>query len=122
MKDCLKAKNKKYYNEKVKNLEKSFQCDKCGEKFKFQRKLEFHNNIHLGLKPFKCDEDGCDYASHDKDKLWAHKAAHRHKLKPPNICDVCGAEYRDMTSYQKHLLKIKASKIPISNVLTVKKY
>ena len=41
--------------------EQLFKCDKCPKGFGYVHLLEGHiNNIHLGLKPHKCDKPGCN--------------------------------------------------------------
>ena len=49
---------------------KKFQCKQCGKGFIDNQRLEGHMNMHLGLKPHKCE---CGAAYQNRSNLLAHK-------------------------------------------------
>lgn len=45
-------------------IHQKFTCEICGKAFRKTR-LKYHMNIHLNIKPFVCDFEGCDKACPD---------------------------------------------------------
>lgn len=57
-------------------FDKLLECKICGKKFASPSKLKRHQNIHIGLKPFKCDK--CSYATASKQHLERHNRKINH--------------------------------------------
>ena len=78
---------------------RKYECTYCDKKFKRSEHLNRHINIHLGVKPFKCQ---CGKQFGRNDELLRHKRTHRYsniemilqdsvaphnrKLPIPNLC------------------------------------
>lgn len=64
-------------------------CEHCDKKFRSVNGLLEHKAYkHDGGKPFKCEHDGCTYASKNPTDLDRHQAKHETELK--HVCDICG--------------------------------
>ena len=66
--------------------------------------------MHTGDKPFKCDVEGCDYASSQPQHLATHKLS-KHSGERPFRCELPGCDFsatrayyvtRHMTTSRKH--------------------
>ena len=98
---------------------KWFECDECGKKVRTARLLEYHINKHKGLKPYKCPEPGCDFATHSKDNLDTHKTRHMvdkgitqmGKRKLLHQCEVCGQTFRNKSSLTTHVTHVHEGNI-----------
>ena len=53
-----------------------FVCERCQAGFHSEQELTVHRNIHMGLKPFKCEECGKGCSSKQKAIEHAQKAHH----------------------------------------------
>ena len=53
------------------DAEKKFHCTECGRGFNERHLLKTHMNIHLGIKPHKCDVCGVGFT--DKSNMLAHR-------------------------------------------------
>ena len=42
---------------------KRYQCDMCDYKTDCANSFDSHKNKHLGLKPYKCTYENCDFVS-----------------------------------------------------------
>ncbi|EAT37737.1 AAEL010323-PA [Aedes aegypti] len=65
-------------------------CDLCGESV-YPETIEGHRNRHLGIKPYNCPADGCDWTFYGR----ANMQTHVRRVHPQNgvqslECDVCG--------------------------------
>lgn len=64
-------------------------CEHCDKKFRSVNGLLEHKAYkHDGGKPFRCEHDGCTYASKNPTDLDRHQAKHETELK--HVCDICG--------------------------------
>ena len=52
------------------DAQKKFKCTQCGKGFTTLKNLENHMNMHLGLKPYKCE---CGAAYQNASNLLAHR-------------------------------------------------
>lgn len=60
---------------------KSYICDDCKKKFVSKQNLKEHILIHLGEKPFPCDEPGCGKKFRQGSQLAVHRKIHdRHRI------------------------------------------
>ncbi|XP_053401012.1 uncharacterized protein LOC123549704 [Mercenaria mercenaria] len=76
-------------------------CKECDKKFRTVNGLLEHNAYkHDGGKPFKCDHEGCPYASKNTVDLERHKAKHDPELK--HVCDICGWRTRWQRNIKHH--------------------
>lgn len=68
----------------------SHHCTKEGCEAKFNRpyRLELHMLKHSGIKPFVCDEEGCDRAYSNQSHLRRHKLAVHQNIKKKKRCPV----------------------------------
>ena len=57
------------------DLDKKWKCEHCGKGFLSERRMEFHTNIHLKLKPYKCRK-GCERGYTDP----AHRGRHEKRV------------------------------------------
>jgi hypothetical protein len=55
---------------------------------------------HVAGKPFKCHSAGCEYATHDKNKLTAHEGTH--STLRPFACATCGSTFKQQSDLQRH--------------------
>ncbi|MDZ4124492.1 MAG: C2H2-type zinc finger protein, partial [Hydrogenophaga sp.] len=70
---------------------KRYVCDICGKALACSTPLKRHKLKHTGEKPFKCNFDGCDYASKQLEHLKTHKLTHTGEK--PFKCDFNGCKY-----------------------------
>jgi KRAB domain-containing zinc finger protein len=78
-------------------------CDVCGQKFSTSRSKRLHKeSIHLGLRPFKCEECGRDFG---------YKSIYnKHKRKFPGkhfMCSFSGRTFRDEKQWDAYLTKFE---------------
>ncbi|XP_019536141.2 zinc finger and SCAN domain-containing protein 5B [Aedes albopictus] len=71
-------------------------CDLCGESVRPET-IEGHRNRHLGIKPYNCPVEGCNWAFHGR----AHMSRHMRRVHPQNgaqyqKCDICGRFVRGL--------------------------
>uniref|UniRef100_A0A7M5UNZ6 C2H2-type domain-containing protein n=1 Tax=Clytia hemisphaerica TaxID=252671 RepID=A0A7M5UNZ6_9CNID len=101
-KTCLK-----YYTSKsrldrhIQTHTKPYQCKDCGKFFSQQKHLKIHHdNIHKGIKYFKCTE--CDKGFVTKIRLDAHMRSHQ-GIKPfkCQVCGLCFSWKRSLVTHEK---------------------
>ncbi|EAT37738.1 AAEL010302-PA [Aedes aegypti] len=93
-------------------------CDLCGESVRPET-IEGHRNRHLGIKPYNCPIEGCDWTFHGR----ANLSNHLRRMHPENgvqalKCDVCGKFIRGkpgiLNEHKKlHFLKEKSYVCPV---------
>lgn len=69
----------------------------CEKSFSCLAKLKDHMNMHLGLKPYKCEI--CEKAFSAKKYLQAHTESHGKPVK----CEKCGLEFTRKYKLKKHI-------------------
>ncbi|KAJ8670392.1 hypothetical protein QAD02_001651 [Eretmocerus hayati] len=93
-------------NSKKRGQSSDWHCclGECDRSFSKLSDLKTHLLSHIGIRPFKCDHDGCSWAFYTEFKLKRHKETH---LKKKDFkCLVPGCERRfttiyNLTSHQK---------------------
>lgn len=78
----------------------SLECSQCGRVFKKKEHLTQHVKLHSGVRPFKCNEEGCTKAFHRKEHLLRHLVSHTGK-KMFN-CDICQKPFSRKDNLSKH--------------------
>lgn len=111
------------------------QCKECPKLFRFKEKYEIHEKLHLGLRPFSCNQ--CDKSYKKLDHLNRHKKIHsadqvatsctfegcdktfcrieslqshvriKHSGDPEKreMCDVCGKSFVNVSYLKTHKLQ-----------------
>ncbi|XP_062565052.1 zinc finger and SCAN domain-containing protein 12-like [Armigeres subalbatus] len=85
-------------------------CDLCGESVRPET-IEGHRNRHLGIKPYNCPIDGCDWTFHGRSNM----SNHMRRMHPENgvqshKCDVCGKYIRGKRGILNEHKKLHALK------------
>lgn len=75
-------------------------CHVCGKMFKRKEHLAQHIKLHLGLRPFKCDEPGCNKSFSRKEHLLRHVVSHTGQ-KMFN-CEFCQKLFSRKDNLNKH--------------------
>ncbi|XP_062565053.1 zinc finger protein 613-like [Armigeres subalbatus] len=71
-------------------------CDLCGQSVRPET-IEGHKNRHLGIKPYKCPFDGCDWSFHGRSNMCTHiRRVHPKNGIQSHECNVCGKIVRGM--------------------------
>jgi KRAB domain-containing zinc finger protein len=76
----------------------SYSCRFCEKSFSNESKLNVHESVHTGEKPFKCDI--CQKAFSKKSNLIVHTRIHTGEK--PYKCDFCSKTFREMSTMTKH--------------------
>ncbi|XP_065083065.1 zinc finger protein weckle-like [Ochlerotatus camptorhynchus] len=93
-------------------------CDLCGEKMRPET-IEGHKNRHLGIKPYICPVDGCEWTFYGRTNMSLHmRRRHPENGVPYQKCDVCGKYIRGNRSIfnqhkKRHFLKEKSYVCPV---------
>lgn len=75
-------------------------CSVCDKVFKRKEHLAQHMKLHLGLRPFKCDEANCNKSFSRKEHLMRHVVSHTGK-KMFN-CEYCKKLFSRKDNLNKH--------------------
>lgn len=75
-------------------------CNVCSKVFKRKEHLAQHMKLHLGLRPFKCEEASCNKAFSRKEHLMRHRVSHTGK-KQFN-CEICHKLFSRKDNLNKH--------------------
>ena len=80
----------------------AYWCDFCDRAFSKSANLKTHMRVHTGIKPFKCLEEGCGYASADTGSLIKHMRTHT-GIKPFRCTeDGCGFASATSSGFAVH--------------------
>lgn len=75
-------------------------CHECNKVFKRKEHLAQHVKLHLGLRPFKCDEPNCNKAFSRKEHLMRHVVSHTGKKQFD--CPICHKLFSRKDNLNKH--------------------
>lgn len=75
-------------------------CDVCEKVFKRKEHLAQHMKLHLGLRPFKCEEKDCNKAFSRKEHLMRHVVSHTGKKM--FSCEFCQKLFSRKDNLNKH--------------------
>lgn len=75
-------------------------CETCGKLFKRKEHLVQHMKLHIGLRPFTCNEAGCNKAFSRKEHLMRHIVSHTGKKM--FSCDLCQKLFSRKDNLNKH--------------------
>ncbi|XP_063706572.1 zinc finger protein 260-like [Culicoides brevitarsis] len=93
----LKRHQKQCHSDKPRQ---KYTCELCGKAFRKTR-LKYHMNIHLNLKPFVCNYEGCTKACPDPGQLAVHKRIiHLKTIKI--VCKICGKPFKTKADHDIH--------------------
>lgn len=85
---------------------KVIDCDICGKGFRSVSSLNKHRRgVHMGIKPFKCQEPGCSSRFQYKKSLENHVKTVHMKIKP-YVCCHCYRKFSDMSNRNKHISRL----------------
>ena len=88
------------------SIVKPYACERCPKTFKQKTALNYHTNIHDGikqLKQFTCDECGQDFCT----KVALEHHMNIHTGLTPFSCSFCGKQYRHPITLASHEKKHK---------------
>ncbi|XP_020294974.1 zinc finger protein 32-like [Pseudomyrmex gracilis] len=79
---------------------KSYRCQKCGNRFSTQKKLNAHKKVLLSLRPYECDI--CDKTFKTKANLLNHSKFHQSDSEKPSKNQICGKRLSTKQSSTEH--------------------
>ncbi|XP_055544181.1 zinc finger protein 41-like [Wyeomyia smithii] len=74
-------------------------CDICGETVAHFVK-ESHRNQHLGVRPYKCNYDGCGRSYFSQNDLRTHSKRHQITY---HVCEICGRNIKGVEWFRRHV-------------------
>ncbi|XP_055641354.1 zinc finger protein 729-like [Toxorhynchites rutilus septentrionalis] len=74
-------------------------CDICGQTVAHFVK-ESHHNQHLGIRPYKCDYDGCGRSYFSQNDLRTHSKRHQITY---HVCEICGRNIKGVEWFRRHV-------------------
>ena len=86
---------------------RSFKCDKCDKAFFSQKRLHWHEKIHVNVKRFTCKF--CSFKTNRRDHLISHLRIHTGEK--PFRCSFCGNRFRISLSLRFHLENVHSVKL-----------
>uniref|UniRef100_A0A3P9LX03 Zgc:112083 n=1 Tax=Oryzias latipes TaxID=8090 RepID=A0A3P9LX03_ORYLA len=93
--------------------ERPFPCDFCDKRFKNQRDLQKHTEVHNEGTVFHCSVEGCDYSCHTFQTMSHHfKRVHEVGGMSKYKCHICGKVFSWCYTLTLHLRKKHELKWP----------
>ena len=86
---------------------RSFKCEKCDKAFFSQKRLQWHEKIHVDVKKFTCKF--CSFKTNRRDHLVSHLRIHTGEK--PFRCSFCGNRFRIGLSLRWHLENVHSVKL-----------
>ncbi|XP_062540769.1 zinc finger protein 57-like isoform X2 [Armigeres subalbatus] len=74
-------------------------CDICGQTVAHFIK-ESHHNQHLGVRPYKCDHEGCGRTYYSQNDLRTHSKRHQITY---HVCEICGRNIKGVEWFRRHV-------------------
>jgi len=95
----LRRHHERFHMNDQSNQQQNYSCDICSANFKKHQTLKNHLFEHTGVKPFKCDAEGCDMSFLKLSNLKAHTKVHA-----GYSCDVkdCEEHFPTWSALRKH--------------------
>uniref|UniRef100_A0A1Q3EXF7 Putative c2h2-type zn-finger protein n=1 Tax=Culex tarsalis TaxID=7177 RepID=A0A1Q3EXF7_CULTA len=74
-------------------------CQICGQTVAYFVK-ESHHNQHLGIRPYKCDYEGCGRTYFSRNDLRTHSKRHQISY---HVCEICGRNIKGVEWFRRHV-------------------
>ena len=91
----------KRFHENEGSASRKFQCETCDKTFLYRYELEAHENVHQGVKSFKCH---CGKGYSSKKALNDHVKIVHEATGEKFSCEICGKVLRDKYKLKYHMM------------------
>ena len=88
----------------------AYPCIQCGKVFRSKTKLDDHDNIHSGFKPYNCNL--CGKAFIARENLKKHMVNHKKEVMKLYNCEYCSQQFYFLGKITEHMMKIHPAVLP----------